>query len=69
MGLLGLSGEEEGRLGQAAPPPPLVRIGQGRGGRPPFSFPLSPPSFPPTPPLGRGGILLPVGVGLPLGRA
>ena len=32
LGLMGLSGEEEGPPGQAAaPPPPLVLIGQGRG--------------------------------------
>ena len=49
MGLLGLSGEEEGRPGQAAPhpPPPIVQIGQGGGGAH-LSFPLSP-----TPTLGR----------------
>ena len=70
MGLLGLSGEEEGRPGQAAHPSPLVRIGQGGGGAP-LSFPLSlslllPPSPTPT---RKGGILLPVGVGLPPWRA
>ena len=45
-------------VGHHAPPPPLVRIGQG-GGRP-LSFPLSPPSLSPTPTLGRVGVLLPV---------
>ena len=65
---MGLSGEEEGRPGQAThTPPPLVRIGQG-GGRRPLSF-LSPSSFP----LlliqqRREGVLLPVGVGLLLAR-
>ena len=47
-----------------APPPPLVRIGQGGGRRPPF-LPLSlllPPSPTPT---RKGGVLLPVGVGPP----
>ena len=56
MGLLGLSGEAEGRPGQA-------------GGGAPLSILLSLPSLSPTPTLGRGGILLPVGVGLPLGCA
>ena len=49
---------------------PLVRIGLGEGGRrPPFLLPLS--SFPLLLlQLGKGGILLPPGVGLPpLGRA
>ena len=35
----------------------------------PLSSPLSPPSLSPTPTLGRVGVLLPVGVGLPLGCA
>ena len=64
MGLLGLSGDEEGRLGQAARPLPSIRIGPGEGGGAPLpSLPLSLPS-PPFPP---GGILLGLGVlvGLP----
>ena len=32
-----------------APPPPLVRIGLGRGVAPPFPSSLSPPSFSPSP--------------------
>ena len=41
MGLMGLSGEEDGRPMQGrVPPPPLVRIGQGGGGAaPPFPCP------------------------------
>ena len=63
MGLHGPSGEEERRQGLAAPPAPLVRIGQG-GGRP-LSFPLSPSlPFPLLLQLGKEGVLLPVGVGL-----
>ena len=48
MGHMGLSGEREGqpKVGRA-PPPPLVRIGLGEGGRrPPF---LLPPHFFPPP--------------------
>ena len=61
LGLMGPSGEEEGRPVQAAPPPPLVRIGQGGGAVPPFpSLALSHP-----PPLllqlGKEGVLLLVG--------
>ena len=41
MGHMGLSGEREGLLGQAATPPPLVRIGLGKGGGAPLSFSLS----------------------------
>ena len=42
MGLMGLSGEERGAASMGrAPPPPLVRIGLGRGRRPPsFLLPL-----------------------------
>ena len=45
-------------------PSPLVRIGQGEGGGAPFLLSLL---FPPSRilfQLGKGGILLPVGVGL-----
>ena len=62
-----------GRIGEAARawaarPSPLVRIGQGEGAGPlPPLSPLSPP-----PPilfqLGKGGVLLPEGVGLLLAR-
>ena len=45
--LLGLSGEREGRLGQAARPSPSSLNWAREGGRrPPFLLP-SPPSFPP----------------------
>ena len=58
---MGPKGEEEGRPGQAAHPLPLVLRGQGRGGGAPLSsFPL-PLSFSNK---ARGGVLLPVGVGL-----
>ena len=63
---MGLSGEEERRLGQGRAPLPLVRIGQGEGGAPPF-LPLS-LRFPPSPNPTREGVLLPVGVGLLLAR-
>ena len=69
LGLLGLSWRRGGaaRAG-CAPPPPLVRVGQGGGRRPPFLPPLSP--FLPPLLLGqrKEGVLLPVGVGLPLAR-
>ena len=55
------------RAGHALPPP-LVLIGQGGERRPPF-LPLSlllPPSPTPT---RKGGVLLPVGIGLPPWRA
>ena len=56
-------GKEQGR-GRALPSP--IQIGVGA--RPPFLLPLS--SFLPLLlQLGKGGILLPVGVGLLLGRA
>ena len=61
--------ERRGGQGWAARPSPLVRIGQGEGGGAP---PL--PSLSPLSPsrilfqLGKGGILLPVGVGLLLAR-
>src|SRR3954468_18937791 len=54
---------EKRRGGQGRPraPSPLVRIGQGRGGAPPFF--LS-PSLLPSPTRQGRGVLLPVGVGL-----
>ena len=53
--------------GGRAPLPLLVRIGQGKGGGAPLSFPSS-SSFPLLLlQLGKKGVLLPVGVGLPLG--
>ena len=61
---MGLGGREERRQGLAARPSPLVRIGQGEGGGAPL-----PSSLPPLSPsqvliqLGKGGVLLPVGVG------
>ena len=65
--LVGLSGREERwpEMGRA-PLPPLVRIGQGL--QPPFPSPSPPLSFSPTP-TRKGGVLLPVGVGLPPWRA
>ena len=64
-----LGGREERRLGLGRAPLPLVQIGQGEGGRPPFPSsppPLSPLS--PSPTRKKGGVLLPVGVGLLLAR-
>ena len=60
--------ERRGGQGWAARPSPLVRIGQGEGGGAPL------PSLSPLSPsrilfqLGKGGILLLVGVGLLLAR-
>ena len=64
MGIVGLCGEEERRPGLGRTPLPLVRIGQGEGAAPPLPSlsPLSP--FPNPIPTRKGGILLPVGVGL-----
>ena len=64
---MGHKGEEEGRPGQAARPLPLVRIGQGEGGGAPLSFPSSSPFPLLLLQLGKKGVLLPVGVGVPLG--
>ena len=64
---MGLVGERGGQSGQAAPL--AVRIGQGKGRRPPFLLPLP---LLPSPSLPCGGILLGlvIVVGLPLlGRA
>ena len=52
-------GKEQGR---GRPPKPNPNW---EGGRPPFLLP-SPSSFPLPLLIGRGGVLLPVGVGLPL---
>ena len=66
---MGPSVEEERRQGLSRAPLSLVRIGQGEGGGAPL------PSLSPLSPsrilfqLGKGGILLPVGVGLPPWRA
>ena len=65
---MGFSGREERWLGLGRAPLPLVRIGQGEGAGAPL------PSLSPLCPsrilfqLGKGGILLPVGVGLLLAR-
>ena len=70
---MGLGGREERRLGLGRVPLTPVRIGEGEGGGTPLSFFSSTPS--PSQfliQLGKGGVLLPVGVGLllarPLGR-
>ena len=65
LGLMGLRGKERGaaRVGRA-PPPPLVRIGLGEGGRhPPFLLPLPLP-FPLLIGVGKRGVLLLLGGGL-----
>ena len=67
--LMGLNGPSGGRgneaKGQPRAPPSQVRIGQGGGRRPPpLSFPPSPSSPQVLVQLGKGGVLLPVGVGL-----
>ena len=56
--------ERKGQKGGRTPPHGLVRIGLGRGGAP---FLPSPSPFPSPTPTRKGGVLLPVGVGLPLG--
>ena len=65
LGLLGLSGEEEGRLGQAArPSPSSPELDKEGGAAPPF-LPLSPSlPFALLLQLGKEGVILPVGVGL-----
>ena len=66
MGLIGPLWERgEGSKGGGAPPKPNPNW---EGGRPPF-LPPSSPFLPLLVQLGKGGILLPVGVGLPMGRA
>ena len=54
--------ERKASKGGRAPLHGLVRIGLGKGGAP---FLLSPSPFPSPTPTRKGGILLPVGVGLP----
>ena len=62
--LMGHTGKErKAPKGGRTPPHGLVRIGLGRGGAP---FLLSPSPFPSPIPTRKGGVLLPVGVGLPL---
>ena len=61
--LMGHTGKErKAPKGGRTPPHGLVRIGLGRGGAP---FLLSPSPFPFPTPTRKGGVLLPVGVGLP----
>ena len=65
--LLGHTGKKEkGLKGGRTPPLGLVRIGLGKGGAP---FLPSPSPFPSPTPTRKGGVLLPVGVGLPPWRA
>ena len=66
VGFRGKRGEAT-RAGRA-PPMGLVRIGLGEGLRPLLPSLLSSLSLTPTPTTWKGGILLPVGVGLPLAR-
>src|SRR4051812_38552050 len=73
--LMGLHGPRGGKKkeggGGPAPPPFLFRKGQGKGGGPPpppFPSPLPPPSLLLLLRIGKKGVLLPVGVGLPLAR-
>ena len=64
MGLMGPSGERGAARVGRAPPPPLVRIGLGEGGRrPPFLLPLPLP-FPLLVGVGKRGVLLLLGGGL-----
>ena len=63
--LMGHTGKErKAPKGGRTPPHGLVRIGLGKGGAP---FLSSPSPFPSPTPTRKGGVLLPVGVGLPLG--
>ena len=66
--LMGLSGKEPG--GGARPSQAQSELDKGFGARPPSPFLLHFPPFPPSPSWTRKeGVLLPVGVGLLLGRA
>ena len=70
MGLLGPRGRRENEPGGGrAPLPLLVRIRQGKGGGAPLSFPSSSSSPLLLFQIGKKGVLLPVGVGLPPWRA
>ena len=74
MGLMGHKKEaHQPTRGWCAPLWAGGRIGIGLGGAAPLSFSPTPPSLPLLLQLGKGGILLPVGVGLlqahPLGPA
>ena len=65
--LMGHTGKErKASKGGRTPPHGLVRIGLGKGGAPSL---LSPSPFPSPTPTRKGGVLLPVGVGLPPWRA
>ena len=66
MGLLGLSGEERGQPGGGARPPLPQSELDKEGGAPLFPSPSLLPSLLLLL-LGKGVILLPVGVGLPRG--
>ena len=69
MGLLGPSGEEEGRPRVAAHPLPPQSELDKEGGGAPLSFPPLSPSLSSPTPTWKGGVVLPVGVGLLMGRA
>src|SRR4051812_1939988 len=64
---MGFSGKEPG--GGARPSQARSELDKGFGARPPSPFLLHFPPFPPSPSWTRKeGVLLPVGVGLPLAR-
>ena len=69
MGLLGPSGEEEGRPRAAACPLPSQSELDKEGAAPPLSFPPLSPSLSSPTPTWKGGVLLPVGVGILMGHA
>ena len=70
--LLGLMGPSGGRgevaKGQPRAPPPKSELDKEGGGSP-LSFPPLSPSLSSPTPTWKGGVLLPVGVGLLMGRA